>query len=95
MLIVVDDDIDIRSWPDVMWALATRMDPSRDLLVAERTPIDQLDFASPLEGLGGKLGLDATRKIGAETSRDWGEAMIMDETVARQVSERWREFFPE
>jgi 4-hydroxy-3-polyprenylbenzoate decarboxylase len=95
MLIVVDDDIDIRAWPDVMWAVATRMDPSRDLLLAERTPIDQLDFASPLEGLGGKLGFDATRKIGAETSRDWSEKITMDAAVARQVSERWQEFFPE
>ncbi|MGS1095329.1 UbiD family decarboxylase [Aquamicrobium terrae] len=93
-IIVVDDDIDIRSWPDVMWALATRMDPSRDLLVAERTPIDQLDFASPLEGLGGKMGLDATRKIGAETSRDWGVKLEMDAEVARRVAERWQEFFP-
>ncbi|MDB4273649.1 UbiD family decarboxylase, partial [bacterium] len=65
IVIVVDDDIDIRSWPDVMWAVATRMDPSRDLVTVERTPVDQLDFASPLEGLGGKLGIDATRKIGA------------------------------
>ncbi|MBN8972613.1 MAG: UbiD family decarboxylase, partial [Rhizobiales bacterium] len=95
VLIVVDDDIDIRSWPDVMWALATRMDPSRDLLVAERTPIDQLDFASPLEGLGGKLGIDATRKIGAETSRDWGETIVMDDDIERQVRSRWHEFFPE
>jgi len=95
MLIVVDDDIDIRAWPDVMWTLATRMDPSRDLLVAERTPIDQLDFASPLEGLGGKLGIDATRKIGAETGRDWGKTIVMDEAVERCVRERWQEFFPE
>ncbi len=95
MLIVVDDDIDIRSWPDVMWALATRMDPSRDLLVAERTPIDQLDFASPLEGLGGKLGIDATCKIGAETSRDWGETIVMDAAIEKQVVSRWQEFFPE
>jgi len=95
MLIVVDDDIDIRSWPDVMWAVATRMDPSRDLLLAERTPIDQLDFASPLEGLGGKLGIDATRKIGTETGRGWGETMVMDASIERQVGERWQEFFLE
>jgi 4-hydroxy-3-polyprenylbenzoate decarboxylase len=93
-IIVVDDDIDIRSWPDVMWALATRMDPSRDLLVAERTPIDQLDFASPLEGLGGKMGLDATVKIGAETSRDWGVKLEMDAAVARRVAARWQDYFP-
>ncbi len=95
MLIVVDDDIDIRAWPDVMWALATRMDPSRDLLLAERTPIDQLDFASPLEGLGGKLGFDATCKVDAETSRDWSEKITMDAAVERRVSGRWHEFFPE
>ncbi|MGB3274103.1 MAG: UbiD family decarboxylase, partial [Xanthobacteraceae bacterium] len=95
LLVVVDDDIDIRAWPDVMWALATRMDPSRDLLVAERTPIDQLDFASPLEGLGGKLGFDATRKIGAETGRDWGETIVMDAAIEQQVGRRWHEFFPE
>jgi 4-hydroxy-3-polyprenylbenzoate decarboxylase len=94
MIVVVDDDIDIRSWPDVMWALATRMDPSRDVLLADRMPIDQLDFASPLEGLGGKIGFDATCKIGAETSREWGVKLEMDATVARQVEERWAEFFP-
>ena len=94
MVIVVDDDIDIRSWPDVMWALATRMDPSRDLMVLERTPVDQLDFASPLEGLGGKVGFDATRKIGAETSREWGVELKMPDEVEKQVTQRWHEFFP-
>ena len=94
LVIVVDDDVDLRSWPDVMWAVATRLDPSRDLMLADRTPIDQLDFASPLEGLGGKLGLDATRKIGAETSRDWGKELRMSADVERQVTERWDELFP-
>jgi 4-hydroxy-3-polyprenylbenzoate decarboxylase len=94
MIVVVDDDIDIRSWQDVMWALATRMDPSRDVLLADRTPIDQLDFASPLEGLGGKIGFDATGKIGAETSREWGVKLDMDAAIARQVEQRWAEFFP-
>ncbi len=94
MVIVVDADIDIRSWPDVMWALATRMDPSRDLMVLERTPVDQLDFASPLEGLGGKVGFDATRKIGAETAREWGVELKMPQAVEKQVAERWHEFFP-
>ncbi|EXL03223.1 UbiD family decarboxylase [Aquamicrobium defluvii] len=94
MVVVVDDDIDIRSWPDVMWALATRMDPARDLMLVERTPIDQLDFASPLEGLGGKVGFDATRKIGAETIRDWGMKLEMDAAIRRRVSDRWEEFFP-
>ena len=94
-IIVVDDDIDIRSWDDVMWALSTQMDPSRDLLLAERTPVDPLDFASPLEGLGGKMGFDATRKIGAETSREWGVRLAMDVAIAERVAARWQEFFPE
>lgn len=95
MVIVVDDDIDIRSWPDVMWALATRMDPARDLMVLERTPVDQLDFASPLEGLGGKVGFDATRKLGAETTREWGVGLEMSPEIGRQVAARWHEFFPD
>lgn len=94
LLIVVDDDIDIRSWPDVMWAIATRLDPSRDLMTVDRTPIDHLDFASPLEGLGGKLGLDATRKIGSETGRAWGVELRMAPAIERQVSQRWDEIFP-
>lgn len=93
MIVVVDDDIDIRSWPDVMWAVATRMDPSRDLMQVDRTPIDQLDFASPLEGLGGKIGLDATRKIGSETSREWGKELTMSADIEEQVSQRWNELF--
>ncbi|RUM95183.1 UbiD family decarboxylase, partial [Pseudaminobacter arsenicus] len=81
LLVVVDDDVDIRSWPDVMWAVATRMDPSHDLMTVDRTPIDHLDFASPLEGLGGKLGLDATRKIGPAYC-------LTDQCYPRQ---RWRQ----
>ncbi len=76
-VIVVDPDIDIRSWDDVMWAVATRSDPERDLLVLNSTPVDQLDFASPREGLGGKLGIDATVKIGAETTRAFAEKLEM------------------
>jgi len=95
MIIIVDDDIDIRSWPDVTWALATRMDPGRDVVLVDRTPIDPLDFASPLEGLGGKIGFDATRKIGAEATRDWGVPLAMDASVKRRVVERWRELFPD
>jgi 4-hydroxy-3-polyprenylbenzoate decarboxylase len=95
MIVVVDDDVDIRSWADVMWALATRMDPGRDVMHVDRTAIDRLDFASPLEGLGGKMGFDATRKIGAETSREWGVQLGMDASMARRVGERWQEFFPE
>jgi 4-hydroxy-3-polyprenylbenzoate decarboxylase len=93
MIVVVDDDIDIRSWPDVMWAVATRMDPSRDTMRIERTPVDQLDFASPLEGLGGKLGLDATRKKGSETSREWGKELQMEPNMEQRISRRWEELF--
>lgn len=75
MIIVVDDDIDPRNWDDIAWAMATRMDPGRDVMVLENTPMDYLDFASPQPGLAGKLGIDATTKIGAETTRDWGEVM--------------------
>ena len=71
-VIVVDDDIDARDWKDVMWAVATRMDPARDITVVENTPIDYLDFASPVSGLGGKIGLDATDKWPGETNRDLG-----------------------
>lgn len=75
MIVVVDDDIDPRNWDDIAWAIATRMDPGRDVVVLENTPMDYLDFASPQPGLAGKLGLDATTKIGAETTREWGDVM--------------------
>lgn len=78
MIIVVDGDIDPRNWDDIAWALATRMDPGRDLAIMERTPMDYLDFASPQAGLGGKLGIDATTKIGTETGREWGTVMQTD-----------------
>ncbi len=88
-LIVVDDDIDPRDWQDVMWAVATRADPSRDLMVTENTPIDYLDFASPKPGLGGKLGIDATNKIGSETERVWGDVLGMSEDVVGRVDAMW------
>jgi 4-hydroxy-3-polyprenylbenzoate decarboxylase len=91
IVIVVDDDIDARNWADVMWAVSTRMDPSRDLLVIENSPIDYLDFASPVSGAGGKLGIDATNKIGAETSRIWGTPIRMSDEVIDGVTRRWRE----
>lgn len=78
MVIVVDADIDARNWDDIAWALATRMDPARDVMVLDSTPMDYLDFASPREGLAGKIGIDATSKIGAETSRDWGKVMALN-----------------
>lgn len=74
-IVVVDDDIDPENWDDIAWALATRMDPARDVTIIDRTPMDYLDFASPEAGLAGKMGIDATTKIGPETGRDWGEVM--------------------
>ncbi len=78
MILVVDGDLDIRNWDDIAWAMATRMDPGRDVMLIDRTPMDYLDFASPLEGLAGKIGIDATTKIGAETAREWGREMRLD-----------------
>ena len=88
-VIVVDDDIDARDWKDVMWALATRMDPARDITVIENTPIDYLDFASPESGLGSKIGLDATDKWPPETHREWGTKLAMDPAVVERVSDMW------
>ncbi|MDP3173805.1 MAG: UbiD family decarboxylase [Phenylobacterium sp.] len=88
-VIVVDDDIDARDWKDVMWAIATRMDPARDVTLIENTPIDYLDFASPESGLGSKIGLDATNKWPPETRREWGVELGMDEGVIAAVTEKW------
>ena len=88
-VIVVDDDIDARDWKEVMWALSTRMDPARDITVVENTPIDYLDFASPVSGLGSKIGLDATDKWPGETNREWGRPIRMDDQVVRAVTEKW------
>jgi 4-hydroxy-3-polyprenylbenzoate decarboxylase len=91
LVIVVDPDINVRSWPDVIWALSTRFDASRDVTLIAGTPIDYLDFASPRAGLGGKLGLDATTKIGAETDREWGRVLEMTEDVVSRVDQIWGE----
>ncbi|AMM85559.1 UbiD family decarboxylase [Martelella sp. AD-3] len=91
LIIIVDPDINVRRWDDVMWALATRFDASRDTLILESTPVDYLDFASPKPGLGGKLGLDATNKIGPETSREWGAVLTMSEPVKDSVDRMWQE----
>ncbi|MBK6867674.1 MAG: UbiD family decarboxylase [Burkholderiales bacterium] len=85
-IVVVDEDIDVRSWPEVIWALSTRMDPVRDTLLIEHTPIDYLDFASPVAGLGGKMGLDATNKWPGETQREWGRPMAMDAAVGARMN---------
>lgn len=93
MIVVVDDDIDARRWPDVVWAMATRMDPGRDLLVVTDTPMDPLDFASPQCGLAGKLGIDATVKTGVETSREWGEKLAMPQSVIERVERDFGHLF--
>jgi 4-hydroxy-3-polyprenylbenzoate decarboxylase len=89
IVVVVDDDINVRDWNDVVWALSTRLDSSRDLMTMTNMPIDYLDFASPEPGLGGKLGLDATRKIGAETKREWGRVLSMTPAVQRKIDALW------
>ncbi|QTH62753.1 4-hydroxy-3-polyprenylbenzoate decarboxylase [Psychrosphaera ytuae] len=91
-VIVCDDDVNARDWDDVMWAITTRMDPARDTVMIENTPIDYLDFASPVSGLGSKMGLDATNKWPGETDREWGEPIVMDEEIKQRVDERWDEF---
>ncbi|MCK5574667.1 MAG: UbiD family decarboxylase, partial [Sphingomonadales bacterium] len=90
-VIIVDEDIDARDWNDVMWAMSTNVDPARDVTMVENTPIDYLDFASPESGLGSKMGIDATTKIGPETKREWGEKIRMDQGVVDKVSAMWEE----
>src|SRR5947199_3806809 len=90
-VIVVDADIDARNWKDVMWAVSTRMDPARDITVIENTPIDYLDFASPVSGLGSKIGLDATDKWPGETNREWGRQIRMNQAVIDKVDAMWNE----
>ncbi len=85
-IVVTDDDVDIRSWPEVIWAITTRMDPVRDTTLVEHTPIDYLDFASPVSGLGGKMGLDATHKWPGETPREWGRTIQMEAAVEQRVA---------
>jgi len=88
-IIVCDDDINVRDWNDVIWAMTTRMDPARDTLLVENTPIDYLDFASPVSGLGSKMGMDATNKWQGETNREWGRAIVKDKEVVKKVDEIW------
>jgi 4-hydroxy-3-polyprenylbenzoate decarboxylase len=88
-IVVVDEDVDARDWKEVIWAITTRADPARDTLIVENTPIDYLDFASPVSGMGGKMGLDATNKWPGETARRWGTPIAMDEAVKRRVDELW------
>ncbi|MBL6985911.1 MAG: 4-hydroxy-3-polyprenylbenzoate decarboxylase [Methylobacter sp.] len=92
-VIVVDDDVDVRNWQDVIWAMTTRMDPVRDLTILENTPIDYLDFASPVSGLGSKVGFDATNKWPGETNREWGRTIVMSPEVVKKVDEMWDTLF--
>ncbi len=90
-ILVTDDDVDVRDWKEVMWALTTRVDPARDTLLVENTPIDYLDFASPVSGLGSKMGIDATNKWPGETVREWGTPIVMDAAVKTRVDAMWRD----
>jgi 4-hydroxy-3-polyprenylbenzoate decarboxylase len=90
-IIVTDDDVDVRDWKEVIWALATRVDPHRDTLITEHTPIDYLDFASPVPGLGSKMGFDATNKWPGESDRRWGETITMSDEVKKRVDALWGE----
>ena len=88
-IVVTDDDIDVRDWKEVIWAITTRVDPVRDTLLIDNTPIDYLDFASPVAGLGGKMGIDATNKWPGETQREWGRPIAMDAAVKARVDGIW------
>ncbi|MBU4611246.1 UbiD family decarboxylase [Achromobacter sp. GG226] len=88
-IVVVDEDVNVRDWKEVVWAMTTRMDPVRDTVLVENTPIDYLDFASPVSGLGGKMGMDATNKWPGETQREWGRPIVMDDTVNARVDAMW------
>jgi 4-hydroxy-3-polyprenylbenzoate decarboxylase len=88
-IIVTDEDVNVRDWKEVMWALTTRVDAARDTLIVEHTPIDYLDFASPVSGLGSKMGIDATNKWPGETTREWGTPIVMDEAVKQRVDALW------
>ncbi len=89
LIVVTDDDVNIRDWKEVIWALTTRVDPARDTLIVEHTPIDYLDFASPVPGLGSKMGIDATNKWAGETTRAWGRPIVMDPAVKARVDALW------
>jgi 4-hydroxy-3-polyprenylbenzoate decarboxylase len=88
---VVDDDVKVRQWEDVIWAITTRMDPARDTVMIENTPIDYLDFASPVAGLGSKMGMDATNKMKGETNREWGSTITMTDEVKARIDAMWKD----
>jgi 4-hydroxy-3-polyprenylbenzoate decarboxylase len=91
IIVVADDDIDIRNWKEVVWVITTRVDPARDTLIVPHTPIDYLDFASPVPGLGSKMGIDATNKWAGETTRAWGRPIAMDPAVKSRVDAMWED----
>ena len=88
-ILVTDDDVDVRDWKEVIWAMTTRVDPARDTLLVENTPIDYLDFASPVSGLGSKMGIDATNKWPGETTREWGQPIAMSAEVKARIDSIW------
>jgi 4-hydroxy-3-polyprenylbenzoate decarboxylase len=90
-IVVVDEDVNIRDWKEVIWAITTRVDPMRDTVMVDSTPIDYLDFASPVSGLGSKMGIDATNKWPGETSREWGRAIVMRDDIKKRVDSIWQE----
>ncbi|OWY32276.1 4-hydroxy-3-polyprenylbenzoate decarboxylase [Herbaspirillum aquaticum] len=90
-IVVVDEDVDIRDWKEVIWAITTRVDPVRDTVMVDNTPIDYLDFASPVSGLGSKMGIDATNKWPGETSREWGTPIVMSDDVKKRVDAIWQD----
>jgi 3-polyprenyl-4-hydroxybenzoate decarboxylase len=92
-IVVVDDDVNLRDWKEVIWAITTRVDPARDTVMVENTPIDYLDFASPVSGLGSKMGIDATNKWPGETTREWGQPIVMDTAVKAKVDAMWDTLF--
>ncbi len=90
-VIIVDDDIDVKDWKEVIWAMTTRVDPTRDTTLIDNTPIDYLDFASPVSGLGSKMGIDATNKLPGETNREWGTPIVMSDDVIQKVDDIWED----
>jgi 4-hydroxy-3-polyprenylbenzoate decarboxylase len=88
-IVVVDEDVNVRDWKEVIWAITTRVDPTRDTVMVDNTPIDYLDFASPISGLGSKMGIDATNKWPGETNREWGTPIVMTPAVKARVDDIW------
>ena len=90
-IVMVDEDINVRDWRDVIWAMTTRMDPARDTMIIDNTPIDYLDFASPVSGLGSKMGFDATQKWPGETVREWGRVIRRDAATVHKIDQLWNQ----